>query len=506
MLRFPDRLDQLVVTAAENWPDATALVGQDGESLTYRDLSARAHAVADDLLRCGVERGSAVLVAVGNAPADVAAQVGVWLCGAVAVPVHRSSPPLVVEDVATRTAACALVDNLRSEWFPDGEVDTPEHGVRRLQQAGSAHPAELDEDQALVIFTSGSTGRPKGVVLSHRAFCRKLEAIDSVLAFAPGTSLLQVLHLHFSFGQWTTLLTLATGGTVHLVPRFTVAGMTEALARFGIHRTAVVPTMLRKLLAESDESALMRLRAVGAPRLWIAGGEPLAAGLGLGLTDLLPHARITDVFGLSETCTSDFIVAPEAYRELAGSIGFPSAGVAAKVVGDDGRDAPAGEVAELWIRTPFRMTGYLGDPAATAAATAGEWFRTGDLARRGDDGRFVLAGRAKNIISRGGNKISPLEVEGVYAGHPACAAVVATGVPDDLLGERTVLLVTLRHDARVDGAALREWGRQQMDRFKLPDEVHVIDELPLGPTGKVDRVGVQRMARERGLKRTRQQS
>ena len=496
MSRFPDRLERLVLGVAESRPAAPAVVGHSGAVWSYADLVSRAEAVATGLTECGVRPGTAVLVAVSNEPGDFAAQLGVWLCGAVAVPVHRSSPVPVVTDVATRTAACALVDEHCGDWFRAGGVNVSKHGIRSLPVAGT-RPADLDEDQALVIFTSGSTGRPKGVVLSHRVFCAKLEAINSVLAFPPSTSLLHVLHLHFSFGQWTSLLTLATGGVIHLVPRFTVPGMIDALTRFEIDRTAVVPTMLRKLLAEADEAALFRLREAGVPRLWIVGGEPLAEGLGLRLRELLPRTQITDVFGLSETSTSDFIVPPDRYDEFAGSIGFPSPGVTARVVGEDGLEMPGGEVGELWIRTPYRMTGYLADRASTAAATVGEWFRTGDLARRGGDGRFLLTGRAKNLISRGGAKVSPLEIESIYTGHPGCAAAVATGVPDDLLGERIVLLVTLRPDAQVAGAALREWGRQRLDRFKVPDEVYIVDELPLGPTGKVDRMGVQQLACER---------
>jgi acyl-CoA synthetase (AMP-forming)/AMP-acid ligase II len=444
-----------------------------------------------------VKPGGAVIIAVSNEIGDLPAQLGAWLCGAVAVPVHRSSSMAMTRDIAVRTGAHALVDERSPGWPGDDEVSAREGSVYGLRTGSLPRPAELDPDQALVIFTSGTTGRPKGVVLSHRALCGKLRAIDTVLAFEPGKSLLQVLHLHFSFGQWTSLLTLASGGTVHLVPRFSVTGMTEALAELGIHRTAVVPTMLRKLLAEADSQALARLRAAAAPRLWISGGEPLTAALGQRITGLLPHSAMTDVFGLSETCTSDFIVPPASYDELAGSIGFPSPGVTARVAGADGQDVPVGEVGELWISTPYRMSGYLGDPAATAAASAGEWFRTGDLAWRAADGRFLLAGRAKNLISRGGVKVSPLEIEGVYGEHPSCAAAVATGVPDELLGERIVLLVTLRGESHADGASLRAWGGQRMDRFKVPDEVRIVDELPLGPTGKMDRLGAERIARQR---------
>jgi acyl-CoA synthetase (AMP-forming)/AMP-acid ligase II len=492
-----ERVEQIIGEKSETRLGHLAVAGQDGESLTYRELFDQARTVAARLQRCGVKPGDAVIIAVSNQIGDLPAQLGAWLSGAVAVPVHRSSPKALTREIAIRSAARALVGELSRGWPGDAEVSGQEGNVYGLCPVTATLPAELGPDQALVIFTSGTTGRPKGVVLSHQALCGKLRAINSVLAFEPGTSLLQVLHLHFSFGQWTSLLTLATGGTIHLVPKFSVPGFTEALAERAIDRTAVVPTMLRKLLAEADDHTVVQLRAAAAPRLWISGGEPLTAALGRRVAALLPHSAMTDVFGLSETCTSDFIVPPASYDELAGSIGFPSPGVIARVAGADGQEAPAGEVGELWIKTPYRMTGYLGDVAATAGASVGEWFRSGDLASRAADGRFVLAGRAKNLISRGGVKVSPLEIETVYGEHPSCAAALATGVPDEILGERIVLLVTLRRDKSTDGKALRAWGSERMDRFKVPDEVRIIDELPLGPTGKLDRVGAERIASQR---------
>ena len=231
----------------------------------------------------------------------------------------------------------------------------PALGVRhpRLQievnQRGE-RPRELDERQALVIFTSGSTGLPKGVVISHAALATKLAAIDEVLSFAAGERMLQVLHLHFSFGQWTSLLTLATAGRLDLVQRFSTDDVLARLAREPYDRIAVVPTMMRMIAARLGDpghgGVLSGLRSNRSPRLWIAGGEPLAAGLGRQFRTLLPGSAVTDVFGLSESATSDFIVRPEKYDDQAGTIGRPSPGVAFRIVVETSEglnDAVAGE-------------------------------------------------------------------------------------------------------------------------------------------------------------------
>jgi acyl-CoA synthetase (AMP-forming)/AMP-acid ligase II len=144
-------------------------------------------------------------------------------------------------------------------------------------------------------------------------------------------------------------------------------------------------------------------------------------------------------------------------------------------------------VGELQIRTPYIMSGYLDAPDLTAAAFQDGWFRTGDLARVREGGVVELAGRAKELIVRGGNKVSPLEIEQVFAAHPDVAAAMATGLPDPVLGERIHLLVVLRPGRTCGADALREFAAPRLPKFKRPDAFHFADALPLGRTGKADR-------------------
>ncbi|MFE9561178.1 class I adenylate-forming enzyme family protein [Streptomyces sp. NPDC006487] len=485
------RLDTLLTEACDRFSGQTALTSGT-QSLTYAELAATASEMSVGLAAAGHRSGEPVLLSVGNRCADIPAQLAIWRAGGIVVPVHHGVPRTVLRETALRTGARLLVRP---------EQDRPADRVGRLDLPTHPAPRELDADQALVAFTSGSTGRPKGVVLSHRAFTAKLRAIAQVLPFRSGDRAVQVLQLNFTFGQWTSLLTLATGGTLELVEQFGAASVLRRLAERSVQRIAVVPSMLRLINRELDApgtgpSLRTALREAGSPALWITGGEPLPAGLGRRLRAALPGTGIADVYGLSETSTSDFILTPDQYEAGAGTIGRPGPGVEFRIVPDEGLDAAApGVTGELCLRTPYLMTGYLDDPSATAEATAGGWLRTGDLATvREADGLVRLVGRKKQLISRGGVKIAPLEVENVYSRHPDCGGCLAVGVPDPMLGERVHLLFVPAVGSNPTEDELRAYGRERLEEYKAPERVHLVAELPLGRTGKADRAAAAHLA------------
>ncbi|MFG2310964.1 class I adenylate-forming enzyme family protein [Streptomyces sp. NPDC048566] len=493
MITDHERLEELLADACDRFADRPALTGG-GRALTYAALAAEAARSCAALAAAGHRPAGPVVVRVGNDPADLAAQLAVWQARGVVVPVHRNSPDTVLSETAARTGARLVLDATQ----PAGE------GIRPTETAPDRAPRELDARQALVAFTSGTTGRPKGVVLSHRALTTKLRAIQQVLPFRPGDQAVQVLQLNFTFGQWTSLLTLATGGTLHLLPRFDAPAVLARLAAGRADRIAVVPSMLRLVareLATPGSGPLLQeaLRASGGPGTWITGGEPLPPGLGRRLRAALPDSGIADVYGLSETSTSDFVLTPDRYDAAAGTIGRPSPGVEFRIAAGDGPPLPAvpGTAGELCLRTPHLMTGYLDDPAATGAAVMGGWLRTGDLAVLRPDGMVELVGRRKQLISRGGIKIAPLEVERPYADHPGTAGCLAVGIPDPMLGERVHLVCVPAPGADPTEEELRAHGRLHLEPYQVPERVHFVPELPLGRTGKTDREAAARLAAAR---------
>ncbi|BBC31821.1 hypothetical protein SGFS_031150 [Streptomyces graminofaciens] len=479
-------MDSLIVSACNRFGAEPAILGGDAE-MSYRQLLSSSQEIASRLKSTGVGPGDAVALVVANRPGDIATQLGVWLAGGTVVPLNHTLPPNAVRRVLRRSGARWVV-SCEDTFLLDGYQQRSPHtkrwaeGIHAVVPDVDDEPVSVRRDTALVAFSSGSTGEPKAIELSHAAFANKLLAIQSVLRFEAGQRALQVLQLNFTFGQWTSLLTLLTGGVLELMPSFSPRRTHARLGRGDVDRVAVVPTMLRMLLRmrESDPVAAATGRVGVGPKLWIAGGEPLSAGLGRKVRQHYPGSSITDVYGLSETSTSDLILRAEDYQDGAGTIGTPCPGVVCRI------DAAPGEAGEIQIKTPFLMSGYLGFDDATHRAVPDGWFRTGDIGRIRSDGRVELVGRAKSMISRGAVKVSPLEIEAAYAGNAAWTDCLAVGVPDDVLGEKIHLLIA-RTGASVDAEELRQWAKDHLEPGKIPDAFHLVDEIPQGETGKVDR-------------------
>jgi acyl-CoA synthetase (AMP-forming)/AMP-acid ligase II len=449
--------------ACRRFAPRLAVVDED-ERLTYAELSAEADRLAASLRLAPFEP---VIVPVSNRARDLAAFLGVWRAGGVVAPLHRS---------ASEATAAKTLSLTRARFVANGRPDLRLPAFAPAREAAPLRP--LLEGAGLIVFSSGTTGDPKGAVVGHRRFDAKLDMIDDMLGFEDGARVLLVLQLTFSFGQWVSLLTLSHGGTLHMQSRFAPEAVVAALARERIHRAPFVPTMLR---------AMASFAAPGWTGTIMAGGEVLPAPVALQVRATWPEAQLGDIFGLTETGTCDFFVGPADWPDAAGSIGRPGPGIEARIAADG----------ELQIRTPYGMLGYLDQPELTEASFAGGFFRTGDLAGERPDGRVELIGRAKEVIIRAGNKVSPLEVERVFLEHPDVAAALAAGASDARTGEGIHLMVVPRPGAATDAAALRSWAGERLERWKLPDSIHFGAALPTGATGKADRKAL-RAAVEKG--------
>jgi long-chain acyl-CoA synthetase len=444
------------------------------ESQQGDNLLALAERVRHALAARHVEPHEPVHVSIGNRPSDLGALLGVWQAGAVAVPIHALAAPSTIARVQRISRGRFLLDGGRLDAI--GEAQPPDRALLR--------------DAALVIFTSGSTGDPKGVVIGHRRLADKLVVLDRLLGIAPNDVVLLPLQLVFIFGLWVSLLTLMKGARLILVPKFTEEAMARGLAEATV--LAGVPSMFRTLLTY-PKLAAPKLRAM------LSGGEVLAPPLAHAMERFAP-AAIHDLYGLTETGSCDFHLGPADQPHGFGTIGHPTDGVTFRIA-RDGAVVAAGETGELQIRTPFGMLGYLDNPALTEAAFDGGYFKTGDLARLTADGAVALIGRAKDIISRGGNKIAPLEIDNLLAEHPEIAAALCAGVPDERLGEVIHAVVVTRAGAHLDAAALRDWLLARTERFKVPDVFYFRDALPAGASGKADRRAVAQLAAPTGNRR-----
>ena len=420
-------------------------------------ILARADAVCRALRQHRVQPQELVHLCVGRGAADLSGMLGIWSAGGVVVPVHMTATATTVEALVRITGARLLVDS---------EVC--------VTAAGPPAPRALLAGAALVVFTSGTTGRPKGVVIDHAALEGKLTVLAGLLELGPGDTLASPLQMTFIFGIWAALLTLRTRARLMLLPKFSRPAIDAALGG-GATVLAAVPSMLRALHTVAPPAA-------GALRLVLTGGEALdpalASRIGAGWTGV----AVFDLYGSTETGSCDVArrVTPDCPE---GSIGRPTEHVAVRI----------GANAEVYIRTPFGMAGYLDDPKLTERAFDDGYFLTGDMGRLLPDGTVVLTGRLKEMVSRGGNKIAPQEIDNLLASHPGVVAALSTGLPDERLGETLHSVVVQRAGSALSGNGLRAWLAERVERFKVPDTITLVDTLPSGPTGKASRAALRAM-------------
>ncbi|MFG1397104.1 class I adenylate-forming enzyme family protein [Roseixanthobacter pseudopolyaromaticivorans] len=432
-------------------------------------LASAADAVAARLGAAGIDPREPILVSVANRPADLAALFGVWRAGGVVVPIHAAAAEATRAEVRSQTGARFLLDG--AELIRVADAPPP--------------PRPLLEKAALIIFTSGSTGRPKGVVVGHDGLAAKLDVLARLLEIGPDDEVILPLQLIFIFGVWVGLLSVSRGARLRLVTKFTPQGMREALPSGTVF--AGVPSMLRAMFGDGTVVA-PGLRAI------LTGGEALGPLLSAQLDLHLPQTDVFDLYGLTETGSCDFCLLPSDRMGGANSVGRPTEGVTYRILDAAGEEVEPDASGELSIRTPFGMLGYLDNPTLTQDSFRDGHFRTGDLARLRSDGFVEIVGRIKEIISRGGNKIAPAEIELMLLQHPDVAHALCAGVPDPRLGEAVHAAVVPRAGSALEGQALKAWCAERIERFKVPDTIHLVDALPTGPTGKAWRGGIKLLA------------
>ena len=453
-----NHLGQLIESALAE--SQAVLEGHLGETIGGAEVIVRAKTMADVLRAAGVVRDEPVLLIIRNQPLDVVGYLAIWQVGAVAVPVHADT---LVENIEALRLRAGARFSVRSGVIQSWANDFPliREGLRGA---------------AIVVFTSGSTGKPKGVIVGHRALCFKLGVLSKLLSFEPSDRVVVPLQLTFIFGIWVTLLGLLSGSKVVLVSKLTPEAVTMLLPSTTI--LAAVPTMLRAIRAREQAVTAPSLRKI------LTGGEPLASALATSLGEIFPTAAIYDLFGLTETGSCDFCLGPAQQPQGLGTIGKPTEGVAFRIA--SGPEHGPG-IGELQVKTRSVMLGYLDEPELTANAFDGAYFKTGDLARLRQDGLVELVGRSKDIISRGGNKIAPLEIDNLFAQHPNVVSAMSFGIADQRLGQALHVIVVKRAGCNDTEQSMRDWAMSRIEKFKLPDAVHFCDVLPLGSTGKADR-------------------
>ncbi|GAA1996649.1 long-chain fatty acid--CoA ligase [Microbacterium pumilum] len=473
-------------------PDKTALIYDDGSTVTYKQLADLADRVSGLLSSRGIRRGDSVAYIGENSPEFLAALFGCAQVGAVFVPVNtRLAPPEILHILADCRARMLIRDREFSERTAPlvsavGIAHVVEAGDLRGDSPDGVQLTAIDalpDDPAAVIYTSGTTGRAKGAVLTHQNLT--WVALNSLIDYdivSTDVALMISPLFHVASLGMGALPVILKGGTIVLEKGFEPGRALRLIADHGVTMLSGVPTTYQLMAdhpdwAKTDLSTLSKLTC---------GGSAVPTRILNAYEERGLH--FSQGYGMTETSPGATSLSPSMTRSKQGSVGLPHFFTDVRIAHEGGPDVSPDAVGEIEIAGPNVFPGYLHLPEATDAAFTGDgWFRSGDLGRLDADGYLYISDRLKDMIISGGENIYPAEVENLIAQIPGVTGVAVIGVADDKWGEVPWAVVTLNRPTST--VVSTESVRAQLDgdvaRYKLPRHVVIVDELPRTASGKV---------------------
>jgi acyl-CoA synthetase (AMP-forming)/AMP-acid ligase II len=467
----------------------------DGVEVCYSQLQQQIEAVMAALREGGIKAGEPVAIVLPNSLEYLVVFLATTWARAVAAPLNPGYKVeefrFYLEDAGARAVLVPPGDHpareaARQLQIPIWECGLDAHRqvfVRR--QTGQAAP-NLDRsspaagDVALFLHTSGTTSRPKGVPLTHGNLMASIANIAATYQLTPRDRSLIVMplfHVHGLIGA--TLSTLHTGGAVVVPPRFSAGAFWEGASRYGVTWYSAVPTIHQILLGRADQD--------NAPR----GGLRFIRSCSAALAPAVFHqmeerfgAPVLEAYGMTEAAHQMASNPLPPGPRKPGSVG-QGTGVDIVIRDERGRGLPAGTQGEVTIRGHNVMHGYLNNPQANESSFCQGYFRTGDQGVLDEHGYLTLTGRLKELINRGGEKISPLEVDAALLEHPAVAEAVSFAAPDAKYGEEVQAAVVLK--GKASPAEIQAFCLERLADFKVPKVIHITDAVPRTATGKIQR-------------------
>jgi oxalate---CoA ligase len=494
---------------ANGQDDAIAIAGVEGPPLTYRALRQQMARTVEELNELGIGRGDPVGIVLPNGPAMATAFVSI-AAGAVAAPLNPAYRAEEFDFYLTDLEARALVVQAGAETparmvaadrsIPVLELALPEDGPAGAFTLAPAAGAALSigagpalggigdaDDIGLVLHTSGTTSRPKIVPLRQRNLAASAGNIRGTLALTPADRCLNVMPLFHIHGLMSAVLgSLSAGAGVVCTPGFNALRFFAWLDACKPTWYTAVPTMHQAILARAARNEEILARA---QLRFIRSSSASLPPQVMGDLERAFRCPVIESYGMTEAShqmASNPL--PPAARKP-GSVGI-AAGPEIAVMDQEGRVLPQGAVGEVVIRGANVTAGYQNNPEANASAFADGWFRTGDQGVLDDEGYLTITGRIKEIINRGGEKVAPLEVDNVLSEHPAVAQAVTFAMPHPMLGEEVAAAIVLVEGMLASEGEIRAFAAARLADFKVPRKIVILEEIPKGATGKLQRIGL----------------
>ena len=491
-------------------PERVALVFE-GRRFTYEEVAERVNKLANALAGIGVGKGDRVAMIQVNCNEHVEAYFASAKLDAVYVPLNFRLNKEELERVLKDSSPSVLISGMRYTEMIDQEVTRQgelNHFIvldglvdgwlsyEDLIDSASTEerlPESDGDDLTMLMFTAGTTGNPKGVMLSHGSFSSYiLSNVNSVNLEYEEKNILAVPLYHIA-GVQAMMAAIYGGRTLVIQKQFEPCEWMRLVEQEEVDRAMMVPTMLKMVLDHpgfpNHELSSLSVITYGAASMPL---ELIRRAI-----NMFPDTRFINAFGQTETAATITMLSPEDHilegspEEVAikinrlTSIGKPLEDVEVQIVDENQEAVAEGDIGEIMARGTRLMSGYWNQQEETAEALKDGWLHTGDLGYFDEDGYIFLSGRAKDFIKRGGEMISPEEVEQVIQAHPAVDEVAVIGVPDLHWGERVRAIVVNKPGCKVDENDVIEYCRLRLSSFKKPESVIVVEELPRNPLGKV---------------------
>lgn len=491
-------------------PDRPAMIFEE-KRFSYATVQERVNRLADALSKAGVGAGDRIATIQVNTNEHIEAYFAAAKLDAIYVPINfrvrneelsfmlKDSEPKVllaggryydlVESVAKGVSSLRsliALDGPRNSWLSYEKFLASGENEDRYPQGDN-------DDTTIIMFTAGTTGTPKGVMLTYNSFSSYI--MSNVQPADPDVEERNILTvpLHHIAGMQAVMSAIYGGRTLIIQRQFNPVEWMELVQREKANRAMMVPTMLKQLIDHPDfhKYDLSSLQVI------TYGAAPMPVTVIREAIRKLPNTKFINAFGQTETASTITMLPPEDH-DLSGapamvekklkrlsSIGKPLEDVTVRIVDEDGSDVPCGQVGEIIASGPRLMKGYWHREDATKETMRNGWLFTGDLGYVDEDGYIFLAGRAKDFIKRGGEMISPDEVEQVLMSHPAVDEAAVIGVQDDYWGERVRAVVVKRPGHEVSEQELIDHCHERLASYKRPESVVFTKELPRNPMGKV---------------------